>query len=310
MYLDFDDNAGDKEPEFFNARYYSQGEIDGLQPLLRYLFRTVMVSLGKVQGVTQTTQQAVIRSIPKGYGEPLELVQTFAMWTAWKRGNELIPQWALPDANVMTMETMAGDKKMSAAALKKIERKAAHEAYLIAPERRSSRQVAKEDAELPIGQEVPSTVLEGESKVVAIPTRPACKPCRNRRIRCKHRVDVDVEGKGVVTETYQRQAIGLRFGIRVVEEGIQDGLTTSAYPDTSVSSARPAILAGVFVDLPGHASGHNLVATAAPNSEAVAKKEPSPDTHMLGNELVDVVDSFTSKAARNKACLECRKSKV
>lgn len=312
VYLDFDDNSGDKEPEFFNARYYSQGEIDGLQSLLRYIFRTVMVSLGKVQGVTQTTQQAVIRSIPKGYGEPLRLVQTFAMWTAWKRGNELIPQWALPDADASRLETMAGDKKMSAAALKKIERKAAHEAYLIAPERRSSRQVMKEDAELPVGQDVPVTVFEEESKVVPTPTRPACKPCRNRRIKCKHRMDVDVdlESRGVATGTPQRQDVGSWFGVRVVEHAIQDAAKTSVDPDTSMSSESPSIWPSVFVDVPGHDLGPDIAVTGATPCEAVAKKEPSPDTLMVGTELATVIDSSSSKAARNKACLECRKSKV
>lgn len=196
--IDNEDHALETNPETYNARYYSQGEVEGWQDLIRYVIRTVMVTLGKVQGVTKTTQEAVLRSMPKGYADYLEIAQTFAMWVAWKRGNEEIPPWAYPDA-VITEEESTGTKKMSAAALKRMERQAAHDAFVLASGRRSSaRQVPKEQG----GNSSPHQSTEvGESgdagssakgRVIGKTKQPnrgrliACDSCRQRRRRCKH----------------------------------------------------------------------------------------------------------------------------
>ncbi|KAK4988163.1 JmjC domain-containing histone demethylation protein 1, partial [Elasticomyces elasticus] len=90
-----DSDSGEQN---YNARYYSQAELDGLPDLVSYIFRTVLISLGRIEGVTEDTRRKVRGSIPKAYGEPLELAKSFALWTAWKRGNEDPPQWAHPDA--------------------------------------------------------------------------------------------------------------------------------------------------------------------------------------------------------------------
>lgn len=121
--------------ENYHSRYYPQAELDGLPDLSRYLLRTALIDLGTISdGVTTETRNAVKKAIPRGYGEPLEVVKEFAMWCAWKRGNEPIPHWAYPDA---VLEGGASDSvgKLSAAASKKLDQDAA----LQAPRRQSAR---------------------------------------------------------------------------------------------------------------------------------------------------------------------------
>ncbi|KAI9880032.1 MAG: JmjC domain-containing histone demethylation protein 1 [Pleopsidium flavum] len=130
--------------ENYHARYYSQYELEGLPDLARYLLRTALISMGKIaDGITADTRNAVKRSIPKGHGEPLDIVKRFAMWSAWKRGNEDLPHWAQPDAVPGDDVPEPSDKKPSAAALRKLEREAAIAAYRIAPERQSARKLSQ-----------------------------------------------------------------------------------------------------------------------------------------------------------------------
>ncbi|KAG9638120.1 Clavaminate synthase-like protein, partial [Aureobasidium melanogenum] len=188
----------------YNCRYYSQAELDGLPDLINFIFRTVMIALGRIEGVTEDTRKKVMRSIPKSHGEPLELARTFALWVAWKRGNEDPPAWAHPDADLPDKES-AAPKKLSARALKAMQRQEAFEAYRVAPERQSARQNASREPELttvtapmlsmpsasvpqtqttpgPSGQHTstPKTSVLG-------PKRVACDACRKRRIKCKHK---------------------------------------------------------------------------------------------------------------------------
>ncbi|KAL9615204.1 MAG: hypothetical protein Q9167_000298 [Letrouitia subvulpina] len=124
-------------PDNYHARYYSQAELEGLPDLTRYLLRTALIDSGGItEGITSETRNAVRKSIPRGFGEPLDIVKSFAKWTAWKRGNETIPHWAYPDAvpEVGIPETTA---KLSAAAIKKLDREAA----LQAPRRQSDRKL-------------------------------------------------------------------------------------------------------------------------------------------------------------------------
>ncbi|KAL8943310.1 MAG: hypothetical protein Q9216_001153 [Gyalolechia sp. 2 TL-2023] len=124
-----------KGPENYHARYYSQPELEGLPDLVRYLLRTALIDSGDItEGITVETRNAVKKSIPRGFGEPLETVKSFAMWCAWKRGNESIPHWAFPDAAPEISKTDS-TIKLSAAALKKLD----HDATPQAPRRHSSR---------------------------------------------------------------------------------------------------------------------------------------------------------------------------
>ncbi|KAL8720993.1 MAG: hypothetical protein Q9225_002233 [Loekoesia sp. 1 TL-2023] len=122
-------------PENYHARYYSQPELEGLPDLVRYLLRTALIDSGDItEGITAETRNAVKKSIPRGFGEPLEIVKNFALWSAWKRGNESVPHWAYPDAvpEILTTDSTA---KLNAASLKKLDRETAPQE----PRRRSSR---------------------------------------------------------------------------------------------------------------------------------------------------------------------------
>ncbi|KAL8970056.1 MAG: hypothetical protein Q9197_004022 [Variospora fuerteventurae] len=122
-------------PENYHARYYSQPELEGLPDLVRYLLRTALIDSGDiVEGITAEARNAVKKSIPRGFGEPLEIVKNFAVWSAWKRGNESIPHWAYPDP-VPEIRATDSATRLSATALKKLDR----ESDLQAPRRQSSR---------------------------------------------------------------------------------------------------------------------------------------------------------------------------
>ena len=122
-------------PENYQARYYSQPELEGLPDLTRYLLRTALIDSGAItEGVTAETRNAVKKSIPRGFGDPLEIVKKFAMWSAWKRGNEPIPHWAY--ANATTDFTFAQTAaKPNAAAVKKSDQESTSQT----PRRQSAR---------------------------------------------------------------------------------------------------------------------------------------------------------------------------
>jgi F-box/leucine-rich repeat protein 10/11 len=148
IWADFDDDIAqnDPRPGAHNVRFYSQAEMDGLPDLVNFIFRTVMLVAGRVEGVTADRMKRVNASIPKGYGEPLDVAKTFALWVAWKRGNEDPPAWAHPDAVLPSSKEGGPPKKLSERKLKELERKEAIAAWRIAPDRQSVRVMAKNAA--------------------------------------------------------------------------------------------------------------------------------------------------------------------
>ncbi|KAK3064086.1 JmjC domain-containing histone demethylation protein 1, partial [Teratosphaeriaceae sp. CCFEE 6253] len=120
-----------------------------------------MTVLGRVEGVSEDQKKRVNASIPKGYGEPLEIAKTFALWVAWKRGNEDPPAWAHPDFALDLIKEEGPAKKLSARAMKELERKAAIDAWRIAPDRQSERVMSKHTvvavAESPVAQGASAT---------------------------------------------------------------------------------------------------------------------------------------------------------
>lgn len=145
VWSDFDGELAktDPRPGAKNARYYSQAEIEGLPDLVNYIFRTVMIVMGRVEGFSQDRIKRINASIPKGHGEPLELAKTFALWCAWKRGNEDPPNWAHPDAVLPNSKDEGQPKKLSERKLKELEKKEAIAAWRVAPDRQSARVMQK-----------------------------------------------------------------------------------------------------------------------------------------------------------------------
>ena len=145
IWQDFDGTTrlSDTPAETRNARYYSQAELDGLPDVVNYIFKTVMIVLGLVEGTSADQMKRVNASTPKGHGEPLEVAKTFALWVAWKRGNEDPPAWAHPDALLNNIKEEGPPKKLSARAIKELERKEAIAAWRLVPDRQSVRVMSK-----------------------------------------------------------------------------------------------------------------------------------------------------------------------
>ncbi|EKG09824.1 Zinc finger PHD-type protein [Macrophomina phaseolina MS6] len=261
----------DLGPENFNARYYSRSELEGLPDLVSYIFRTVMVSQGRVEGITVEVRNAVTKSIPKGFGDPLEIIKTFAMWVAWKRGNEDIPQWAHPDAVLPEVGELGGEKKLSAAALKRLERKAFIDAFRL-PERVSARQQKRaQEAETESGEATPGQPVKHTSTPktsVLGPKRIACDACRKRRIRCKHKDEVSSPNLNTPSKTVERRPSAQM--VAVVIPSSADHGPVNVVP--KVDAQLPTVLAAGLDGPP---------------------PQETPD----------------GKRGRSKACLDCRKSK-
>jgi F-box and leucine-rich repeat protein 10/11 len=149
IWQDFDGDlaAKDSRSGTHNARYYSQSELDGLPDLVNYIFRTVMIVKGMVEGVSQDQIKRINTGIPKQHGDPAEVAKKFALWVAWKRGNEDPPAWAHPDALLDSFKSESAPKKLSQRAMRDLERKEAIAAWKVAgADRQSERVLAKQAA--------------------------------------------------------------------------------------------------------------------------------------------------------------------
>jgi F-box/leucine-rich repeat protein 10/11 len=284
-------------PINYNRRYYSKHELEGLTELLNYLWRTVLISLDKID-VPQKTRGAVTRSIPKGHGDPLILAKRFAMWIAWKRGNETIPSWALPDASLPEI-VETSDKKLSAAQVKKMERESLNEVLRATAERSSARIRASDppaqarDHSPPMRDPSPLSgiedILQFDMGPVSAgpltgflrpsannphittpktsqlgPKRVACDACRKRRIRCKHKDElIDTSKPGMHTIDLSG-SYGISVKRRLSDHSIADGQTSA--------TSGPVNGGPIMADVNG--------------------------------------DPYALKSGRVKACADCRKSKV
>lgn len=338
-YYDFERLAEKSEfgSENYNARYYSQAELEGLPDLTRYLLRTAMIDHGTItEGISVETRNAVKRAIPRGFGEPLDLVKEFARWCAWKRGNEQIPHWAYSHA-------VFGDgvsEKSSAAVLKKME----NEAALQAPRRQSARKQAQQVSEAsrtvleqpsgPFLEEEtepakqppptsPTTPLkkrfgnpvspEGQSHIpidasnkrrktsgtLVSNRRPACESCRKRRRACKHRDEMNSNHSG---------------GQKSVLLGDLSEDKLVSLVDSDVNGENPWI---------SHSATSRVGNSNAPiptdyteNASKKLQSSSGPITPITKAQSI-VAKGFESisgnavySRGRSKACNDCRKSKV
>ncbi|KAJ4375294.1 JmjC domain-containing histone demethylation protein 1 [Neocucurbitaria cava] len=240
----------------YNRRYYSKHELEGLSDLLSYIWRTVLITLDKID-VPQKTRSAVNKSIPKGHGDPLVLARRLAMWIAWKRGNETIPSWAFPDASLPEVYE-SGEKKLSAAQVKKLERETLNEALRATAERSSARIRASEPGPDQIVESSPVNDLndlEAFQHFENLPTtgpltgflrpsannphittpktsqlgpkRVACDACRKRRIRCKHKDElIDTSKPGMHTIDLSG-SYGISVKRRLSDHSIADGQSST-----------------------------------------------------------------------------------
>ncbi|KAF2157844.1 hypothetical protein K461DRAFT_290118 [Myriangium duriaei CBS 260.36] len=305
------DEFGDvteRDPGSYHARYYSQMELDGLPDLASYIFRTIMISLDRIEGITVETRRAVVASIPKGYGEPLDIAKTFALWVAWKRGNENPPQWAHPEFGLPDKEGVEL-KKLSSKMLKQKQRQEAFEAYKIAPERQSARQkqqesnrVATFNAQQP---ESPSAATPSPKTSLG-PRRVACDACRRRRIRCKHKEEVasstTLNSKLVVAgpSTYSTGRRPSREFDAVLIPRSPDHIKKTQIGKTST--------AATFANAPPSTPGA-IMRDLGSMISAVTSHMITPGTASMDTPSLNTPADASAKKGRSKACPDCRKSK-
>lgn len=275
------DNFGENSKlgrENFNACYYPKAEIDGLADMVNYIFRTVMIYMDRLENISAQTRKAVSESIPKGRGEPLDVARNFAMWVAWKRGNEDIPEWAHPGTVLPNKPEEPAEKKLSDAQLKKLQKASA----ILVPERQSAR--LKTVAEFAMQQEqlglaTPKTSTLG-------PRRTACDSCRKRKMRCKH-----------------------------VENGVVNGIVNGSpitFTPSSPGETSPQQSFAAFTPQQAQAQPPPQIAAYQPN---FASEQPAMP---FENGIVDMSDFTSGpkqqdtdlKKGRTKACYDCRRSKV
>lgn len=303
IYLETE-NFGDNSqpgPEQYNTRYYSKAELDGLPALVKYIWRTVRISLGVETNVTQEVRNAVTKAIPKGRGDPLEIIKTFAAWTSWKRGNEVLPEWAYLDAPIPVAGEQKGEKKVEK--LRPVptrqmpDRKSLNEvprqSPVVQPDMASSSSTSSGPADTYAGPGVYTAAnlvgkhLSTPKTSQLGPKRIACDACRKRRIRCKHKDDV------VTSSSFTAQ----RFGSGSMQP-FQDNVA-----DTSALSALAGQAVGQLDAMP------NGTTTAAISGQM---SSVYPDVMMDSRLILDAshFESGDNKKGRNKACVDCRRSKV
>ncbi|KAF4552516.1 putative JmjC domain-containing hydroxylase [Elsinoe fawcettii] len=303
-------DSSEKGGDFYNARYYSQQELDGLPELVSFIFRTVMISQDRIEGVTVESRKAVIASIPKSQGDPLELAKTFALWVAWKRGNEDPPAWAHPDAGLPEKEAN-GEKKLSAKMLKQMQRHEAFEAWKLAPGRQSARQKEQEAAkakEIEDQREasLPPQQFTSTPKTSGLgPKRIACDACRRRRIRCKHKEQF-VEGTAPGTSSMPRPE---RRNSREFDAVVIPRMSKSVaagIPPAAVSPGSQAMKFEASISdtpyTPAHTSSDTI--SVAPLS---GPQFATPSMPSLQYQTSNADNS--ARRGRSKACADCRKSK-
>ncbi|PNS17482.1 hypothetical protein CAC42_8025 [Sphaceloma murrayae] len=307
------DLIGDKMErgsEHYNARYYSQMELDGLTELVSFIFRTVMIAQDRMEGVTVESRKAVIASIPKSYGDPLELAKMFALWVAWKRGNEDPPQWAHPDAGLPEKETNNEPKKISAKMLKQMQRHEAFEAWKLAPGRQSARQREAEAAKTREVQEqdaklgTPSPLTSTPKTSGLGPKRIACDACRRRRIRCKHKEQLVTSAvPGSSTPGSERR--NSREFDAVVIPKMSKSVAAGISPAASDSANKPILSTGTESGIPiapMHEAADTISVAPLSAPTFVAPSVPSLQSQPSAGDI-------SAKRGRSKACADCRKSK-
>lgn len=352
-YYDFDRWGENSQagPENYHARYYSQSELEGLPDLTRYLLRTALIDIGSItDGISADTRNAVKKSIPRGHGEPLDVMKTFAAWCAWKRGNEPIPHWAYPDA---VPENSSPDK-LSAAATKKLDREAA----LSAPRRQSARMQHQQEAlaiaiapleahtltslsnSMAASEVKRSSSVSSQGPAAGTLKKPrvgsgagtsshrktACESCRKRRRACKHKDEVASSMAASTANLISSATAALPLMPLNPSPPHDTGTVDLLYPSKvrGSSEALSASNDGIRVLISGHSPQphpHTLALPQelmAPFPPTTAIQEPGPEAPnfdlLMPQDATSSLEnglSYTMQARpRHKACNECRKSKV
>jgi F-box/leucine-rich repeat protein 10/11 len=326
IYYEFGERANQEPPgsPHHNARFYSQAELEGLPELTKYLLRTALIAGGyTVDGVvSMDVRNAVRRSIPKGTGDPVDMIRKFGIWVAWKRGNEKAPLWTRPGVIESNPKVSIADKKPAGRPSRRSERNVDNQRTYA--ERQAVQWPSEEAPETPNppasslvyaqsdGSATPapfSIAPETSIRDIATPKpravqrtsglgpkRVACDACRKRRIRCRHK---DEPGDLVVNGQAAVNAFTPGSGVSTPSSLAQDAVS-ALNSLAAIASQSGYQNNGHLVDLDRFESSARFQSAVMGNSTIAA------------NRLVDISPDGANggKKGRSKACDDCRKSKV
>lgn len=279
------DLANDAEPGevYYNVRVYPKSELKGLPALRDYLYRTARIYADlPVPDVNKRQIDAVKSSIPRGYGDPMQLIKTFAVWCAWKLGNEPAPDWVHSDVG-LALELMEREKAKKP------------EVFRVPPERVSARKASQAPLaratppadEVEVGGDDSGKKTRSGSKTSTL--KVACEPCRKRRTKCRHK-DGDVSPNStspaaIRPRTYSNVSVDIPK-------------LASTSPVLNASDQTPT--------MNGNTSDFSSTSDLAQAALASLHSQSSDPNQFMMNS----VNGSASKKGRSKACEECRKSKV
>lgn len=326
VYCEFGEraNAAPAGSPYHNSRFYSQGELEGLPDLTKYLLRTALIASSYlVEGVTMDTRNAIKRSIPKGIGDPVDTIRKFGVWVAWKRGNEKAAEWTRPGVIESNPKISLTEKKPAGRPSRRSERNAdnqrmyAERQAVQLPEQQHqepsddhaiANPAASPEGGVPAQAQPPSSgpVVKQETAPKPRstnrgsglgPKRVACDACRKRRIRCRHK-DEQNDGTSIKPMVLiNNSAFGQGMGLQ--------NQASLAHDDAAAAALNS--LAAVASEA-GLQDGSSIVGL---NQFETAKYNPAvTDTPTL-SKLADgsPEGANSGKKGRSKACDDCRKSK-
>ena len=301
VWHEFGPLANDKEPgdEYYNARYYSKPEIDGLVPLRDYLYRTALIASNmEVEGVSRDARSRVMGSIPKvAQSDSLSFARTFGIWCAWKIGNVQSPEWTRSADGEIPLFTEAKPvkawpdrvpperySKRVASLGGQAEMAGLQNGTVVTPAKQSAQISQNVDFSTPnLPRASSATKTSGLG-----PKRVACEPCRKRRIKCRHKEEGDLPLTPSASGSLPRP--------RALSSVSND------------QAAMPSLLYGAEGRSASGSSQHKVRSTSLNLSTGVP-----PTGSLFSERLSSPADSSAmsaGKKGRSKACEECRKSKV
>ncbi|KAJ5474985.1 JmjC domain-containing histone demethylation protein 1 [Penicillium diatomitis] len=333
IYYEFGDHVHREQPgtAYYNARLYSQAELEGLPELTKYLLRTALIASSyNVEGVTVESRNAVRRSIPKGIADPVDMIRTFGIWVAWKRGNEKAPQWIRPGVIESNPKVPLNEKKSAGRPSRRSERNVDNQrtyaerqavqrpsddiSDMPAPQINNAAVLATDESEAPAAPAsaaapAPASAVEVIVREPQFPSKPrpaqrgsglgpkrvACDACRRRRIRCRHKDEPSDSGN--LGAHVGMNGLGLASGLSNTSSLAQDAV--SALNSLAAIASQAGFQSnGVvgFDKFDGPGKFHSTVLGAS-GVATNGLSELSPDGANGG------------KKGRSKACDDCRKSK-
>ncbi|KAJ5102824.1 hypothetical protein N7532_003353 [Penicillium argentinense] len=302
---------------FYNARFYSQAELEGLPELAKYLLRTALIASSYlVDGVTNETRNAVRRSIPKGVTDPVDMIRIFGIWVAWKRGNETAARWTRPGVIESNPKVSLNEKKPAGRSSRRSDRHAdSHRTYA---ERQAVQRPAEDLAPTPVppannGPHIPFNnatpmpanympeyappqdcmIMKPRSAPRGSglgPKRVACDACRRRRIRCRHKDEPADQQMGI-------NGFGSASGVSTPNSLAQDAV--SALNSLAAIASQAGFQSNGMIGLDAFDGSGKFQSAIMGASTAAANRlnDLSPD------------GANGAKKGRSKACDDCRKSK-